>query len=84
MAEEKQHHHHRLFHHDKEEEKVSATEVNSDGYGGVAAETTGSVKSNLDYEKEVKQHKHKEHLGELAVRGAGAFALVNHHFSQDS
>lgn len=61
MAEEKHHH---FFHHHKDEGKT------------VDDSTGACVEGEHDYEKEIKHHKHKEHLGELGAVAAGAFALV--------
>lgn len=79
MAEQ---HHHHLFHHHKDEEKpvdavaYSETTYGSDGMGGYSESTTVAAVA-VDYEKEEKQHKTREHLGELGAIAAGAFALVN-------
>ena len=84
---EHHHHHHGLSHHKKDEEKpveavvYSETTTYSDtGYGGGYTETTTAVIASQEpeknYEKEVREHKHKEHMGELDALAAGAFALV--------
>lgn len=87
MAEEKHHHH--LFHHHKDGEQqqpvdavgYSETTYGSDGTGGYTESTTVAAvavdEPQHDYEKEMKQHKNREHLGELGALAAGAFALVN-------
>lgn len=82
------HHHHGLFHHKKDDEEkpveaviYSETTTYPDtGYGGGFTETTTAVitseEPEINYDKEVRNHKHKEHMGELGTIAAGAFALV--------
>lgn len=81
------HKHHGLFHHKKDDEENTPVEavILSDtttypdtayGSGYTETTTTAVVADEKDYEKEVKHHGHKEHLGELGAVAAGAFALV--------
>lgn len=85
MAEGKHHH---LFHHHKEEENpVEAVTYSETAYGvdGRYYENTEAVGySSADrrdeYEKEEKQHKRREHLGEMGALAAGTFALVSQQY----
>lgn len=82
MAEDKPKHH--LFHHHKDGEKpidavgISDTTYSTDGVNDYTDSTTVVVaEAEPDYGHEEREHKHREHLGELGAVAAGAFALVN-------
>ncbi|KAF7127476.1 hypothetical protein RHSIM_Rhsim11G0085100 [Rhododendron simsii] len=90
MAEEKHHHH--FFGHHKDEDKpvdvdaiaYSDTTFTSDGMGNDYTDSTTVVVAAVDepapdYEKERREHKSHEHLGELGAIAAGAFALHEKH-----
>ncbi len=94
MAEEQ--HHHLFHHHKDDEKPVDqnvysetgyaaeTTAYSSGGPGGYGETTTevfgATTESGIDYRKEEKHHKHLEHVGELGVAAAGAYALVINYF----
>ncbi|PKU68971.1 Abscisic stress-ripening protein 1 [Dendrobium catenatum] len=52
------------------------------GYGGGYTAYKTEETTVADYEKETKEHKKKEHLGEAGALAAGAFALYEKHESK--
>lgn len=65
-----------LFHHkDKKEDTEYTSDRYGDGYEQTTVETV-EEDSYGKYAKEEKQHKNKEHLGEIGTLAAGGFALV--------
>jgi hypothetical protein len=84
MAEDKPKHHF-FHHHEKPVDAVgiSDTTYSTDGVNDYVDSTTTVVAvEQPDYEKDEREAKHHERLGELGAVAAGAFALHEKHKSQ--